>query len=282
MYGYIRPVEQELKVKELNTYTGYYCGLCKTLGTRYGQAARLLLNYDMTFLAVFLSALDSDRDEMKKEFCVAHHMKKRPVIRSPYIGYAADMTVLLGREKLADDVRDGDRVVTAADLAVRSAYGKAKKRQPDASKKVIAALRDFYRAEDSGEKSCDVMADKFGSVLKHVFLGCRAVSRTLGRDEKRVVTETAMELGRWIYLIDALDDFREDKAKGRYNPLIGMCDGSEVKAARLMKPVLYDHLGRLAEAYELLDIKKNDALLRNMIYLGARAKTEEILKRTAK
>jgi hypothetical protein len=281
MYGYIRPVEKELKVRELETYTGYYCGLCKTLGTRYGQTARLFLNYDMTFLAIFLSALDSDKDEKKKEFCVVHHMKKRPVIRSPYIGYAADMTVILGREKLADDVRDGDRIVTAADIAVKSAYKKAKKRQPGASGKVLKALKRFYDAEEKGEKSCDVMADRFGDVLKALFLGCRAVQKTLDESQKRVVAETAEELGRWIYLIDALDDFKEDKAKSRYNPLIGMC-GSARKAADLMRPVLYDHLGRMAEDYELLDIRKNDAVLRNMIYLGARAKTEEILKRTVK
>ena len=32
-----------------------YCGLCHTLSRRYGQAARFILNYDFTYLAILLS-----------------------------------------------------------------------------------------------------------------------------------------------------------------------------------------------------------------------------------
>ena len=55
MFGYIRPLEGELKVREQREYRGYYCGLCKSIGARYGQIERLSLSYDCAFLAALLA-----------------------------------------------------------------------------------------------------------------------------------------------------------------------------------------------------------------------------------
>ena len=52
VFGYIKPVKAELKVKEWEAYQGIYCGLCKQLAERYGLFARMTLNYDFVFLAV--------------------------------------------------------------------------------------------------------------------------------------------------------------------------------------------------------------------------------------
>ena len=50
MFGYVRPLPDELKVRDLRVWREDYCGLCRCLGTRYGFAARFLLSYDITFL----------------------------------------------------------------------------------------------------------------------------------------------------------------------------------------------------------------------------------------
>ena len=44
MYGYVRPERGELKVREYELFRGAYCGLCHTLGERYGPIPRLFLN----------------------------------------------------------------------------------------------------------------------------------------------------------------------------------------------------------------------------------------------
>ena len=56
MYGYVRPLRDELKVREYETFRGVYCGLCHTLKKRYGPLYRYAVNYDMTFLAMLLAA----------------------------------------------------------------------------------------------------------------------------------------------------------------------------------------------------------------------------------
>ena len=55
MFGYVRPSVQDLPEGERNRFRTMYCGLCHTLSRRYGQAARFILNYDFTYLAILLS-----------------------------------------------------------------------------------------------------------------------------------------------------------------------------------------------------------------------------------
>lgn len=45
MFGLVRPLECELKVRELTVYRAYYCGVCRAIGARCGQCARLTLQY---------------------------------------------------------------------------------------------------------------------------------------------------------------------------------------------------------------------------------------------
>ena len=58
MFGYVRPSVRDLPEEELDRFRAMYCGLCHTLSRRYGQAARFILNYDFTYLAILLSEWD--------------------------------------------------------------------------------------------------------------------------------------------------------------------------------------------------------------------------------
>ena len=57
MYGYIVMNKPELKIREYERYRAYYCGLCRALKTDAGMRGQISLSYDMTFLALLLSAL---------------------------------------------------------------------------------------------------------------------------------------------------------------------------------------------------------------------------------
>ena len=52
MFGYIAPDQGRLTDLQKKRYRGFYCGLCHSLLSRYGQAGRLSLSNDMTFLAI--------------------------------------------------------------------------------------------------------------------------------------------------------------------------------------------------------------------------------------
>ena len=67
MFGYVTINRGELKVRELETYESYYCGLCRVLKDRYGLAGCTMLNYDMTFLGMLLSSLYEEKEEPAPE-----------------------------------------------------------------------------------------------------------------------------------------------------------------------------------------------------------------------
>ena len=50
MFGYVTVNRPELKVKDLELYRSYYCGLCAELYRRHGRFGQILLSYDCTFL----------------------------------------------------------------------------------------------------------------------------------------------------------------------------------------------------------------------------------------
>ncbi|MDU4739726.1 DUF5685 family protein, partial [Clostridium sp.] len=57
MFGYVTPLKAELKVKDFTKFRSYYCGLCFQLKNSAGNIPRMVLNYDMTFLAILLDSL---------------------------------------------------------------------------------------------------------------------------------------------------------------------------------------------------------------------------------
>ncbi|MEG0712521.1 MAG: DUF5685 family protein, partial [Niameybacter sp.] len=50
MFGYVTPLKQELKVRELEAFKAYYCGLCSHIKKNFGQLPRMVLNYDLVAL----------------------------------------------------------------------------------------------------------------------------------------------------------------------------------------------------------------------------------------
>ena len=106
MFGLVVCNKKELTKEEQERYQGIYCGLCRMLKYKYGQTARFSLNYDMTFLALLLSALYEPEETCGEKRCMIHPLKKRPCVENPYIEYAADMTILLSYFKCQDDWTD--------------------------------------------------------------------------------------------------------------------------------------------------------------------------------
>lgn len=290
MLGYIEAEKPELKLREFAIYNGWYCGLCKQAGRDYGQLLRLGLSYDMAFLGLFLGALEEGPETIRQEHCIAHPIRKKNVVYDPVLAYAADMMALLGWENYLDDRKDGDTdrdplperlLKTASAPGLRKAYGKAQTNHPETAARIREALESLSVLEEKNCRRPDLPAEAFGKVMQAVFDGRL---RQTGADSRirRIVSEFAEHLGRWIYLLDAADDLEKDRASGAYNPLLAAADG-EPDTSRIreqVRPALYHHLGRMTDAYELLDIRKNRELLNNILYLGLRRKTDRVLDPT--
>lgn len=135
MFGYVRPSNDRLTEEERQTFQAAYCGLCHTLGKRYGATGRMILNYDLTFLAMLLSEGGGTCEKR----CAVHPVRKRRcACGDAAMDVAADMSVILTWWQIQDGIADHGFFkglkYRAAALLLRRAYRKAQRRQPDFDK----------------------------------------------------------------------------------------------------------------------------------------------------
>ena len=269
MLGYVLIDREELKVKEYDIYEGYYCGICKSIGRREGQIPRLTLSYDAVFLAIVLSSLNDETDIIRKEHCILHHLDKRNVAgENGAIDYAADMMVILAYHKFDDDWKD-DRSLAglAGKEALYPAYRKLKGKYGKTCKAVEESLHRLSVLEKEHSGSMDSVTDAFADIMEVLFTGFYS-------DEKvnRILGSFGRGLGKWIYAVDALDDYHKDIENDRYNPLRYRKMGIEG-----IDILLYNYLAETVSAYDLLDIRKNRGIIENVLFKGLRHKTDSII-----
>ena len=289
MFGYIKPIPAELKVREYELYKSVYCGLCASLGRNTSCVSKLTLSYDFVFLALFRMALTGEHGRIEKRRCLAHPAKKRGVlVGAPELDYCARVSALLTYWKLRDDISDehGSKQLSARALlpAASSMRKKALRAGSPDINALDALISDKLSAlaelESARTYSPDAAAEIFGELMT-------AVS-SYGFDgaDARIAAEIGRHLGRFIYILDAADDLPDDLKRGRYNPfrLDGGSDDETLaefeKRRPALKVSLTMELDGLSRAAELID-KEPDFLeiIRNIIYLGLPARVDETICR---
>lgn len=269
MFGYIAPCRPELRIREEKEYKAWYCGLCRELGHRYGQTARLGLSYDCAFIALLLSGA-SGLGGWDMARCPYKPAPKRPMASPCWpVAYGADLNVLLAWYKMQDDWQDERKPLAGLGrMAWRGYARRAEQRAPELAQAVEAGIRELTALEKENCKELDAPADAFARMM-------RAVGRAapLTDSSGRVMPHVLYHLGRWVYLIDAWDDRHKDREKGAYNPFLA-AGASREQAAFL----LHLSLNEATDAYELLGIDLHKGLLDNIIYVGCPGNTRRILE----
>ncbi len=284
MLGYVNVYKDELKIKNYNIYRSYYCGLCKTLGREFSQRTRLSLSYDFTFLALVLSSLRTGEQKIKWEKCVIHPFSARPVLKDEdFLTYSAYMSVLVTYFKLKDDLSDKRSIKSFLRYIFFSGQiKKVRKKYPFEYEKIKEYINSLSKLEREGCGDIDEAADPFGQLLALVF-----TPKCDGTDEKnsRALWEFGYNLGRFIYIIDALDDMEEDIKNKNYNPFLKRYSYNACDSSGFIKKVYDEYdmivtltLERIAAAFELMDFKKNREIVENIVYLGLRRVKDRVLK----
>ena len=216
MFGYIRPSKPHLSEQDEARFQSVYCGLCHELGRKYGFAARFVLNFDFTFLAILLS--DAQEPECESCRCAAHPCKAQCVMaHTVALETAADHSLVLAWWQLRDHIEDHGFFKAIpyrlAALLLRGAYRKARTFVPEFDASVQRHLNDLHQREREHCASLDQAAEPFAALMADI---ADCVDDEMRR---RVMKEIFYHLGRWIYLVDAADDFEKDAHSNCYNPL---------------------------------------------------------------
>ncbi len=285
MYGYVRTHAPELKVREQEYYRAVYCGLCRTMGKCTGQCSRMTLSYDFTFFALVRMALTGTRPTVKPRRCLAHPTRKRPMAEpNSDLALCACMSAILAYHKIRDDLRDERGLKRTAATVVSPFVSSFRRRAlrrgyTHADRLADTAMRELCRLESTRPPSADEPATLFGELMATL------LGYGLEGNQAKLAHTVGLHVGRWVYLLDAIDDFAEDVKAGRYNPLACLYGDPAMttlppEKRESLRIALLSELGELERAFDLLDTADDPdltGLLSNILYLGMPREAERVL-----
>lgn len=277
MFGYIRYDKPHLYFKDFTLYQALYCGLCKGIGSCSGNLARFSLTYDVTFFSLLLHNIKGVDVTIEKQRCFEHPFLKRPMAKVDSLTRElGGLNTILTYFKLTDDVEDGER-----GKAVRSffsgGYKRAKREYPEIERIVREEMKRQGEIEKRGEQSLDIAADATATMVARLsdhFLGESATEKTYA---------LFYALGKWIYLVDALDDYDKDKKKGNYNPFLLSYPEEDKKQfvekhGKELGFVFSSVFRTIAESKKQIKFHFNTDLVDNILFRGLIRETDRVMK----
>ena len=210
-----------------------------------------------------------------------HPFRKRAMMEpNDELRFAAYASAILAYEKCRDDVADerGARRFKARvrRMACSGAYKKARKKHPLLAQQVREQLARLSRAQEAREPSVDAVAAIFGELLGDVF------AHGLEGNNALLARKIGYETGRFIYVLDALDDMEKDAKRGEFNPFLllygNVLSSEEREGVRI---ALLQGLCDLEAAFDLLPQRDDPTareVLNNILYLGMPGVMNRILE----
>ena len=283
MFGYIRTHVPELRVREHECYRAVYCGLCREMGRCTGCLSRLTLSYDFVFLPLVRMAVTGEKPTFSPRRCAVHPLRKRPMMNgNEALAHSARCAALLNYWKVRDDRADerGFKRLRAMLVQPFMAIGRRRARRVygQLEAQIASHLAQLSALERDNTDSADLPANAFGALLRDI------CAYGLEGTQAKLAAAIGYHTGRWIYLIDALDDRAADAERGSYNPLNLMYGTSALTAEQTetFSAHLTEELMEIESALDLTDgdaFPEGMALLRNMLYLGMPRVAEAILQK---
>ena len=276
MFGYVTPDKPNLFMKDYVLFRANYCGVCHAMKKESGQTARLTVNYDIAFISAFFHDYREEKREVVMKRCILNP-KKRPVIaETPLMREIARLNLILAGVKIADDRADGEFTLFRR-ICFSRAVKRARKKSPE-----LAAIADEcvsrQFAEEKQGSMLDAAAEPFADMMRKVF------SFLAGEKKSAAVEKLGYTLGKYVYFLDALDDYDEDVKKGRFNAFhrtFGAPTFAALKKERGedLTFIMEDVVREAEDAYRGIKMGENEGVITNTLWYGLRSRISAIMNR---
>ncbi len=274
MFGYIKPDKDNLYVKELNLYKAVYCGLCETIKKKVSFILPFKLSYDFVFLNMVRATLLNEETALKAGRCKYNPLKKvRFAVNNESSLFSARIALILTALNIQDDLKDSDTpllkkaLLLPLSLYFRKKLKKLLKSSSDYSQlteKIQNILNEMSKLEKKKSSDIDKMCELFGDIMSE------SLAFQLSCHCEKIARQIGSAIGRFIYLIDAIDDAKADEKKGTYNPLIEKYGSFEEVYTNIKEIdiILSMHTRDAILAFNLLNNAQYTSIINNILTLG--------------
>ena len=188
--------------------------------------------------------------------------------------YVGDVSLLCGVEDIDNTtLKDRPKMFDSVARPYVMAYSESFNKLPSCG--VGGPNAQTAEAEKNKETNLDLVAGLTGEMLGEIMCWredeWQEEMRTLG-----------FYMGKFIYLMDAYEDYEADQKKNCYNPLVYMEKENDQEFDTFCKLLLTSMMSECAKSFERLPILLHADILRNILYSGVWSRYEYLQLRKKK
>lgn len=229
MFGIIRPCRHRLGGELADAWAAQLCGLCLALRDDHGQTARVATNYDGLVIGVLVEAQTAAQPGRRTAGrCLLRGMRKADVAIGDPVRLAAAVSLVLAAARTRDHVDDRDGVIGAA--GVRSTARRIAERWvlqgADTGRSLgfdTAVLVDAMDRQGELEAAARVGSPLLAVTEPTETAVAAAFGHTAVLADRPENVEPLNEIGRLFgrvaHTLDAVEDYADDVARSKWNPL---------------------------------------------------------------
>lgn len=207
-----------------------YCGLCHTLNKIGGLVGTACLNYEATLFLVVLLAIQEEEPKVFHGSC-----SHAPLLHVAFVDYlspvfvnAACVSLVTARLEVMDNLQDEKAFRwAAAERLLRRGAKRAGEGLGGASEDVICSVQNYYALEREASSDFDTLLDAIGEIFESMAAPLIMAAAEVSDPVELLLL--ANSLGKWLYLMDACDDWLEDRNRGRFNAVSKLNSISSVR-----------------------------------------------------
>lgn len=280
MFGYVKPFDPHMRMCDHEAYEAVREGLKRTVGKKYGAAAKKDVSSDFVLLAMLDISLGGYKTET---VTVRSKFKKVPCITAENgYEYTAAAGVIITYAKKEDDFLDkrflrkffGNMSLKG----LEKAYKKASEQYGGLAEYVSEQIREQRRLEKENCKSIDRASEPVSNILARI-----ASEAGKTAEQQRILSRFGYLLGRYIYIADAFETLEQDFAARSFNPLVMgnyvVNDLNYPEVKKKTEDSVGFTLGSLSDCYVQLEFELFKPIIDNIVNLGLKNSFYDLIKK---
>ena len=277
MFGYLDIDKTTLEQNQQGLWQSFMCSMCFSIKKLFGNLPRMYVTNDLNFFLVLFSSINKEVVQLVETRCFSHPVKKQTMIEPWQLSdKMAIANVLFAYWNLYDDVVDGTSVKKKLAFGVvKRSYNKARKLWKELDEVIANRTKQLSELEKSHCGNLDLVADSFATLSQEF---CKL---SLQDNATQFAQVLCYNIGKWVYLIDALDDVDKD-VKGKQYNAFATCFNVEsyTQLAEFYDDIQFEMfavINRIAQSFNDLNLTEYGCVLRNILLQSIRNKTQQVL-----